>query len=153
MYLRLALVIFFWVFIGAAVLFMSLTNGHMEVLVAYVVATLLALGMYKFMYRDPKYNFVSISENEVSSELGFTVILAGPAVRYVQNNHMVEVQGEKVRDGIYRHNISVESIERWMPPHQDEEIDIKDRAAVARNIAAALTYLQRQAKKTAKSTN
>jgi hypothetical protein len=79
------------------------------------------------------------------SDEGFVVEAVCPSftqfvVRYIEGSHVIELYPDLVVEGAAT-PIEVRYISRWMPPHDDEILDMEKRAKIADRIKAALDFL------------
>jgi hypothetical protein len=54
----------------------------------------------------------------------------------------VDVEPQRNPSGEYSEEVSLKSISRWLPPHDNERIDQDKADAIRQNISDAMTFMQ-----------
>lgn len=62
---------------------------------------------------------------------------------YIENDHVMKINVEPLRhDDQYYENIYANSLEHWLPPHDEEIISSEKKMSIKKNIEAALEFMK-----------
>ena len=91
--------------------------------------------MVSGVFRSPRPNLIESGD-------GFSVeILGKTGIRYREGDRTMDVSSELLAPGApYRLAVWKNSIEKWRPPHADEQINPDKRCAILENIRQAIRF-------------